>query len=70
MKLKEQAIKALDSLNASEISIIYDLICLVKDARGASSRAHSSSYLKTREALASCPGSFADEIIHEREDRI
>jgi CTP:phosphocholine cytidylyltransferase-like protein len=78
MKIKEQTIKELESMNPAEMMIIYDLILSLK-------RKHASHivedikyektnklqpYIKVRNALKNCTGSMSEDILLEREERV
>jgi hypothetical protein len=77
MKVKEQTIKELDSMNPTEMMIIYDLILFLKrknlsHGEGISYKKTDKlqPYIKVRNALKNCSGSMSEDVLLEREDRI
>jgi hypothetical protein len=70
MKIKEQAIKDLDTLKPSELLVVYDLILSLKGKKPERAIPIVSTYKKVREALKGCKGSMAEDILSAREDRI
>lgn len=70
MKIKEQAIKDLDTLKPSELLIVYDLILSLKGKRHERAFPVAPDYKKVREALKGCKGSLTEDILSAREDRI
>ncbi|MBI4746689.1 MAG: hypothetical protein HY786_09185 [Deltaproteobacteria bacterium] len=71
MKIKEQAIKELESLGPSEIVTIYEMITSLKARIGEPRvRIGEPAYLKVRKALALCKGSLSDDILLLREDKV
>ena len=69
-RLKELAIKDLDSLSSTEMIKLYDFIQIIKDGRKAAHSKIDVSYLKVREALQGCSASLSQDILLEREERI
>ena len=69
-KLKELAIKDLDSFNPIEMAKLYDFMQVIKYKKQIMSPKINISYLKVREALQGCSGSLSDDILHEREETI
>lgn len=72
MKIKEQAIKELESLDPLELVTVYEMITALK-ARPRERRTMmigEHAYLRVRRALASCKGSLSDDILLIREDRV
>lgn len=71
MKIKEQTIKELDTLEPSELSIVYDLILSLKGkAKEKKVVKPLKAYQRVREILKSCKGSLSNDILLTREDRI
>ena len=72
MKIKDQAVKELESLNPSELAAVYEMITSFKKAgRGEPKpRAVEPAYLSVRKGLAKCKGSLSDDILLLREDRV
>lgn len=70
MKIKEQAIKDLDTLKPSELLVVYDLILSLKGKEPERAIPLVPAYKKVREALKGCKGSLAADILSDREDRI
>ncbi|MBI5755885.1 MAG: hypothetical protein HZA12_03080 [Nitrospirae bacterium] len=70
MKIKEQAIKDLDTLKPSELLIVYDLILSLKGKKPERAFPVVSAYKKVREALKGCKGSLTEDILSARTDRI
>jgi len=70
MKIRDQAIKEINSMTPSEIFLIHELIGALKNRRSQiSDKRDIKPYEKVQEALKSCSGSFSDQIISERADR-
>ena len=69
-RLKELAIKDLNSFSSIEIAKIYDFIQFIKDKKQITPPGINASYLKVREALQSCSGSISEDILHEREETV
>jgi hypothetical protein len=69
-KLKELAINELDNFNSIEMAKIYDFIQFIKDKKQIKLPKTNTSYLKVREALQGCSGSFSEDILREREETI
>lgn len=71
MKIKEQAIKELESLGPSELVTVYEMITSLKARlREPRTRIGEPAYLRVREALSRCTGSLSDDILLLREDRV
>ena len=72
MKIKDEAIKALETLPAAELMVVYDLILSLKgkSEEHQAIRDTAPPYMMVREALAGCKGSLSDEIISAREERV
>lgn len=71
MKMKEEAVKELNTLQPSDLLIVYDLILSLKKNVPAQRAAGSvPGHLRAREALKKCAGSFSEELLRAREDRI
>lgn len=71
MKIKDQAIKELESLGPSELVTVYEMITFLKTRPGAlRARIGEPAYLKVRKALSGCKGSLSDDILLLREDRV
>jgi len=69
-RLKEIAINDLNNFNSIEMAKLYDFMQLIKDNRQSVSPKMNRSYLKVREALQGCTGSFSDDILREREETL
>lgn len=71
MKIKEQAIKELETLKPSDVLIVYDLMQSLKSKEIIRKPVKPlKAYLRVREALKRCKGSMSDDILMAREDRI
>ncbi len=70
MKIKEKAMKELDSMTPSEVIVLYDLMRSLKARAKERLLTHSKAYLKVREALSECKGSLSRDVLMGREDRI
>ena len=71
MKIKAQTIKELDTLAPVELLKMYDFMIALKITRQQpKTPVPAADYLKVREALKTCRGALADDILTEREDRI
>jgi len=72
MKIREQAIKALESLQRQELMTVYDMMLSLKK-RGQKEKCSSEkieAYKKARSALQTCAGNMSDDIILLRKDRV
>jgi len=67
-KLKELAIKDLNSFNSIEIAKLYDFMQFIKNKRKVVLPQTNRSYLKVREALQGCNGSLSEDVLLEREE--
>ncbi len=68
MILKQQLIKNIEQLSAMDLMMVHSFVQrLTEQTQKTPSR---TGYLKTREALATCPGNLSEDIIREREDRL
>jgi len=71
MKIREQAIKEIANLGPLDVLKVYDLILEMKEQRAEEEKNMGTPpYLKVRKALQDCKGSFSDDVLAEREDRI
>jgi len=70
MKIKEKAMKELESMTPAEVIMVYDLMLSLKTKAKERLLNHSKAYLRVREALSECNGSLSNDILMEREDRI
>ncbi len=71
MKIKEQTIKELESLDPSELMKVYEIIISLKITRKEhKDRKGKPAYLRVRNALKHCKGSLSEDILLLREDRI
>lgn len=71
MKIKEQTLKEMETLNPKELMILYEIILTIKNIRKEYKPIKiSSAYMRVRELLNDLKGSLSDDIILEREDRI
>jgi len=68
-KLKELAIQDINSFNSIEMAKVYEFICLIKDKKQALPT-KNDAYLKVREALQACSGSFSEDISRSREETL
>ncbi len=67
MKIKEQAIKELETLKPVEVMRVYDLILSLKDKRQKRiAKEALPSYMRVREALKQCKGSLSEDILSNR----
>lgn len=69
-KLKELAIKDLNNFNSIEMAKLYDFMQFIKDKKQVMPPKMNFSYLKVREALQGCSGSFSEDVLREREETI
>lgn len=69
-KLKELAIKDLNSFNSREMAKLYDFMQFIKDKKKVMLPKNNSSYLRVREALQGSTGSLSEDILHGREETI
>ncbi len=71
MKIKEQAIKELETLKSAELMMVYDLMLLFK-GKVPEYRVKESlpAYVRVRNALKQCNGSISEDILAARNDRI
>jgi hypothetical protein len=71
MKMKEKAVKELDALQPSDLLVVYDLILSLKKNIPAPRVAGAvPGHVRAREALRKCVGSFSEDLLRAREDRI
>ncbi len=71
MKVKEQAIKELETLKPTELMMVYDLILLFKGKiPKQSGKERLPAYIRVRNAIKQCKGSISEDILLAREDRI
>lgn len=72
MKIKEQAIKELESLSPSEVVTVYEMIISLKSKvkKQRKTREGEPAYLRVRKVLNQCKGSLGEDILLLREDRI
>ena len=73
VKLKDQTIKALEGLDASDLLLVYEMILKLKKARAPKKENISRRpppYQKVRKALEACKGQLSDDIIKLREERL
>jgi len=71
MKIKDQAMKELDTLRPSDLLMVYDLMLSLKEkVQERAVRSPLPAYKRVREALKGCKGSLSEDIMREREDRI
>ena len=69
-KLKDLAIKDLNNFDSIEMAKLYDFMQLIKDKKQRIPPTKNTSYLKVREALNGCTGSFTEDILCGREETI
>jgi hypothetical protein len=69
-KLKDLAIKDLNNFDSIEMAKLYDFMQLIKDKKQRIAPTKDTSYLKVREALNGCTGSFTEDILRGREETI
>lgn len=70
MILKERLLKELDGLSQSEILRVYELVQTIKEQEKRVEKSSKDGYMRARQALKSCSGSFSDDIREERNERI
>ena len=71
MKIRDQAIKALEELRPTELVKVYDLILSLKKGSLTGRKEKTiPAYLRVRGALKHCKGSLSEDILSVREDRI
>lgn len=72
MKIKDEIIKKLESLEPSELMRIYEIITVLGDShkKPTVKKERPPAYLVVRNALKQCKGSLSEDIILWREDRI
>jgi len=71
MKIKEEAIKELEELDAAEMLKVYDLIQSLKRKPPAErEKENLLAYLRVKEALKQCKGSLSNDILSAREERV
>ncbi|MDI6795035.1 MAG: hypothetical protein QME81_19565 [bacterium] len=71
MKVKEQAIKELETLKPAEVMMVYDLILLFKGNMPEQRvKERLPAYIRVRNALKQCKCSISEDILSAREDRI
>jgi len=71
MKIKEEAARELNSLQPSDLLVVYDLILSLKKNIPVQRVVGAvSGHLRAREALKKCVGSFSEDLLRAREDRI
>lgn len=71
MKIKEQAIKELETLKPVEVMRVYDWILSLKDKRPKKiAKEALPGYMRVREALKQCKGSLSKDILSNRKDRV
>jgi len=71
MKLKDSAIKELESLNPSEMMRVYEMIISLKTIPPKHKvKQGISAYMRVRNALKQCRGSLSEDLISQREDRV
>jgi hypothetical protein len=69
-RLKEMAINDLNSFNPIEMAKLYEFMQVLKDKKKTLPQKMNTSYLKVREALQGCAGSFSEDILREREETL
>lgn len=70
MKIKDQALKELATLDSSDTHIVYDLILSMKMKNAKRERNKSKlAHQKVRELLRPCKGSLSEDILKARQDR-
>ncbi|MCL4322474.1 MAG: hypothetical protein M0016_01275 [Deltaproteobacteria bacterium] len=69
MKIKNQLLKNLDSLNSSELMRVYEYVLELKQNKPEHLRPQGA-YMDIRKALSSCKGALSDDIKSLRQDRI
>ncbi len=71
MKVKQQAIKELETLRPTELMKVYDLILSFKQTTPEQKvKEETSGYAKVRKALKQYQGSMSEDILSARKDRI
>lgn len=70
MLLKQRIIHELESLPNDDLLVIQQMIRALKAAKPLPRQTDSNAYLATREALKNCGGSWARDILQQREERL
>ena len=75
MKIKEQAMRELETMNPSGLMMIYDLILSLKNQSvenhvRVKRNKTTQSYMKVRNALKECRSSLSEDVLSAREDRV
>jgi hypothetical protein len=71
-KIRKEAIRAIETLDSSELLMVYDMILSLKRTRAfeKSKEKNTQPYKEVRDALRSCKGDLSSDIIKLREDRL
>ncbi len=71
MRIKERAIRELQTLQPDKLMVVYEMILLLKrDSPIKRTKKIIPAYQKVRSALKNCHGSFSADILSDRGDRI
>lgn len=71
IKIKQQAIQALDALTPDDLLNMYEILLSLKPQPDVKKASRSTTaYLQVREALQSCQGTLTDDVLKDREERI
>ena len=72
MKIREQAIQALEGLSAAELMLVHEWIDQLRTARQASRQTGhwKISYEELHAATRRCRTSFSEELLQQREERM
>jgi len=69
MQLKQRIIDDIQTLSPTELRLVQSIIHVLKKAKQPAEQLDNQAYLKVREALADCEGSWTEDILHHREER-
>ena len=70
MLLKQRIIHEIESLPNADLLVIEQMIRALTAIKPLPRQTRGKAYLATREALKSCGGSWARDIVQQREDRL
>jgi hypothetical protein len=70
MLLKQRIIQDIESLPNADLLVIQQMIRALTAVKPLPRQTRGKAYLATREALQNCGGSWAQDILQQREDRL
>ncbi len=70
MLLKQRIIHEIESLPNADLLVIEQMIRALTAIKPLPRQTRGKAYLATREALKNCGGSWARDIVQQREDRL